>query len=286
MLALCCVATPAQARSWQAGLEGSVERLDSVMRYRYYLPADYDPAQEYPLVLYLHGSGGAGTDNSTHVGNNPRVLIDKTESEYPAILVAPQLATASGWSVFNQQDLTLDVLDEVLTNYSVDFDRLYITGLSMGGFGTMHYLHVFNAINPDALRFAAAAPIAGAGVEESLAPALQGTPVWLVHGDRDTAVDVAFSQESYNLLTGAERDAAIDFPVGSVGAGGPLATSGVVRYTEYPGVGHNSWSRFYASDDFYEWMFAQSLSSTIPEPSSVVLVSIACLVGAGRRRVR
>lgn len=267
-------------RTWRDSLEGSVERLGAEMNYRYFLPANYDPNQEYPLVLFLHGSGESGTDNFRQVSNNISVLIDKTESEFPAVLVAPQLPRSRGWSVVNQEDLTTAVLEEVLTDYSIDFDRLYLTGLSMGGFGTMNYLQILNGINPEILQFAAAAPIAGAFIQDELAPALQGVPVWLAHGDRDTAVDVSTSRETFNVLAGFDRDATIDFPRGSFGAGGPLAESGSVRYTEYPGVGHNSWSRFYASQDVYEWMFSQSLT-TIPEPGTAALlifaVPAACL---------
>lgn len=270
-----CYASLVDARTWQDGQEGSVERLGSVMRYRYFLPSGYDATREYPLVLFLHGSGQSGTDNVQQVSSNISNLIDKTESAYPAVLVAPQLPTASGWSVVNQEDLTTEVLSEVLNGYSVDLERLYITGLSMGGFGTMHYLHIFNGINPQILQFAAAAPAAGAFIDEDLAPTLQETPTWLVHGDRDAAVDVSWSRETYNVLAGAERDAAIEFQSGSIGAGGPMATSGNVRYTEYPGVGHNSWDRFYRSPDFYEWMFAQSLGTTVPEPGSIFLLSLA-----------
>ena len=272
-------------RTWRDGLEGSVDRLGSVMKYRYFLPAGYDPSQEYPLLLFLHGSGESGTDNVRQVSNHIRVMIDKTEAEFPAVLVAPQLPRARGWSVANQEDLTTTVLEEVLTDYSVDLNRLYMTGLSMGGFGTMHYLQVFNGINPDILQFAAAAPIAGAFVDDRLAIAPLDVPVWLAHGDRDTAVDVSASRETFNLIAGFERDAPIDFSSGNVGAGGPLVEVGNVRYTEYPRVGHNSWSRFYASQDVYEWMFAQSL--TIPEPTSAGLLMIAvpiALLRLGRGR--
>ncbi|QDT70512.1 Putative esterase [Planctomycetes bacterium MalM25] len=284
--ALIGTASITYARTWQEGLEGSVERLGAEMGYRVFLPDGYDASQEYPLVLFLHGSGESGTDNTRQVSRNISSLISKTESEFPAILVAPQLPASNGWAVVNQTDLTTEVLDEVLSDYAVDRDRLYLTGLSMGGFGTMHYLHLFNAINPDLLRFAAAAPVAGSFIDESLAPALQETPIWLAHGDRDNAVDVAFSRETFNVLAGEERGALIDFPEGSLGAGGPMAVSGLTRYTEYPGAGHNTWSRFYASQDVYEWMFAQSLT-TVPEPSSALLLLIASPLASGlARRLR
>ncbi len=270
-------------RTWRDSLEGSVNRLGSEMEYRYFLPADYDPNQQYPLVLFLHGSGESGTDNRQQVTNHINVIIDKTESEFPAVLVAPQLPAARGWSVANQQDLTTEVLEEVFANYSVDLGRLYLTGLSMGGFGTMNYLQVFNGINPEVLQFAAAAPIAGAFIDDSIAPALRDVPIWLAHGDSDTVVDVATSRETFNVLAGFQRDAPIDFP--DVGAGGPLAEVGSVRYTEYPRVGHNSWSQFYASQDVYEWMFAQSL--TIPEPASAGLLLLGvAIVGSRLGRVR
>lgn len=280
---LALAASEGLGRTWRDGLEGSVERLGSVMEYRYFLPAGYDANQQYPLLLFLHGSGESGTDNRRQVANHINVMIEKTESEFPAVLVAPQLPAARGWSVANQQDLTTEVLDEVLADYSIDLDRLYLTGLSMGGFGTMNYLQVLNGINPEILQFAAAAPTAGAFIDDSLAPALRDVPIWLAHGDSDSVVNVSTSRETFNVLAGFERDASIEFP--SMGAGGPLAEVGNVRYTEYPRVGHNSWSRFYASQDFYEWMFAQSL--TIPEPASAGLLLLGvAIVGSRLGRVR
>ena len=271
-------ASAANARTWQDGQEGSVERLGSVMKYRYFLPADYDATQEYPLVLFLHGSGAVGTDNVQQVSRSIGNLIRKTESEFPAILIAPQLPMRRLWSVINQQDLTTKVLEEVLSDYSVDLDRLYLTGLSLGGFGVTNYLQIFNGINPDILQFAAAAPIAGSLIGDTLAPMLQETPIWIAHGDQDTVIDVSFSRGTFNVLAGKERDALIDFPPSSFGAGGPLAIAGSVRYTEYPGVGHNSWSQFYASQDVYEWLFAQSLGAPVPEPSSALLLLLAGLL--------
>ena len=274
-LTLFFAASDVTGRTWQDGLEGSVERLGSVMNYRYFLPSGYDPSQEYPFLLFLHGSGQSGRGNVQQVSSHINALINKTESEFPAVLVAPQLPTASGWTVVNQEDLTTQILDNVMRDYSIDPDRLYLTGLSMGGFGTMHYLHIFNGINPQVIRFAAAAPAAGSFIEESLAPALRETPIWLVHGDRDLTVDVSLSRETFNVLAGFDRDAVIDFPADSIGAGGPMAISGNVRYTEYRGVGHDSWSRFYRSQDLYEWMFAQSLGTPIPEPGSACLLALA-----------
>lgn len=285
----------ALARTWQdsvartvAGvpeLNGSGEPigyLEEPMGYRYFLPQDYDPAQQYPLVLFLHGSGESGVDNTSQVSIHIENLIEQTYANYPAILVAPQLNRSVGFSPYSSIDRTDDVLDAVISELPIDEKRLYITGLSMGGFGTMNYLHHYNGYQLGGdRRFAAAAAIAGSTVDPLAAQALSETPIWLVHGRNDSVVSVSYSRESFNTLIGAEPDAAIDF-VGS-GRTGLFAESGQTRYLEYPSATHNAWTRFYASPDFYDWMFSQSL---VPEPSALSAGLFALALVGGARGVR
>ncbi|TWT66876.1 Alpha/beta hydrolase family protein [Posidoniimonas polymericola] len=283
------------ARTWQdsvartipgvpeLGADGApIGYLEEPMGYRYFLPQDYDPSQEYPLVLFLHGSGESGTNNTSHVSIHIENLIEQTYANYPAILVAPQLNRSVGFSPYSSVDRTDEVLDAVISELPVDEQRLYITGLSMGGFGTMNYLHYYNGYQLGGdRRFAAAAAIAGSTVDFAVADALSETPIWLVHGSSDPVVSVSYSRESFNTLIGAEPDATIDFTGG--GRTGRFAESGSTRYLEYPGVTHNSWSRFYGSNDFYDWMFSQSL---VPEPTSLAsgVLGLVLLGSTSRRR--
>ena len=285
-------ASSASARTWQEGVAGLIPGVaapgcsprfcDYVvppMPYRYYLPSGYDPAVAYPMVLFLHGSGEAGTNNESQVRMHISSLINKTNEEYPAILVAPQIYPGAPWGS-STHDRVDEVLDILFDELSIDPNRLYLTGLSMGGFGTMTYLHDDNADPTSPWRFAAAAAAAGASLDPGLASVIRETPIWLAHGTNDTVVSVETSRSTYNGLIGAEAATPIVFD--AFAASGPTAINGLTRYTEYPGVGHGSWVPFYASDDVYEWMFAQSL---VPEPTTGMLVLSALTATAlGRSR--
>ncbi len=263
-------------RPWQEGIEGSL----GVMPYRYYLPAGYDDSIDYPLVLFLHGSGESGYDNDRQVRVHIGGLIDKTESEYPAILVAPQLVLPRGWGP-NQPyaiDQTPGILAHLIDTLSVDTNRLYLTGLSMGGFGSMEYLRYYHVDQPDVLNFSAVAPMSGAGLGFGFSPQALGvmndTPTWLFHGSNDPAVPSSDSRYSFQLLVSADSDPLpsplppIDFNETALGQ--PTAVVGDIRYTEIVGGGHAIWGPIYNNNEFYDWMFAQSLA----EPAIPALVDI------------
>lgn len=270
---LLAIGSTAIARSWQEGIEGTIEG----MSYRYYLPDGYDSSTEYPLVLFLHGAGESGTDNDRQVRVHINRLIDKTESEYPAILVAPQLPQSNGWSPFQPIDKTRELLDLLAGTLAVDTDRLYLTGLSMGGFGSMEYVQRYNAEGLSDLDFAAVAPLSGAFIDTSrdgVPEALFETPIWLAHGSSDGIVSVNTSRDTYRVLAGLSPDAPIPFTETLLG--GPTAIAGNVRYTELTRAGHNIWSPLYSNNTLYDWMFAQS--TAVPEPSTWLLAVLAGLV--------
>ncbi|MEM9659554.1 MAG: hypothetical protein AAF961_14435, partial [Planctomycetota bacterium] len=247
------------------------------MSYRYYLPADYDPSIDYPLVLFLHGSGESGTDNDAQVRVHIRGLIDRTESDYPAVLVAPQLPSSVGWGPDQPIDRTSELLTQLTSELSIDENRLYLTGLSMGGFGAMRYAQLYNAEGRCDFRFAAFAPLSGAFLETSLPNVPEGlleTPIWMVHGDLDTAVDVESSRSVYRTLAGLGPTDDIEFTETYFRR--PTAISNEVRYTEFTGGGHVIWSPIYTRTELYDWMFQQSV---IPEPNGITLATLA-LCGA------
>ena len=257
------------------------------MPYRYFLPTGYDPTQEYPLVLSLHGAGRAiGTDNEAQVsGPVFAKLIEQTDVNFPAILVSPQLPS-SPWSPNNPGDLTIELLESFVEEFAVDRNRLYVTGASMGGFGTMSYLEALNVNGLSELRFAAGAPTAGAQVSSSTAAeALRDVPIWLSHNGGDPVVDFDFSLETYNALVGLPLDAPFAPKRGIFGAGGAMSVGGAIRFTSYQRDDHNSWTTFYGATDMYEWMFAQSLPTTeVPEPSAFGLATLGMLLASRRMR--
>lgn len=217
--------------------------LGDTMPYRLFVPPDYDSERAYPLVIFLHGAGERGTNNISQVSVNIDSLISATQGPlYTSFLAAPQ--TTDTWESDRSANLVDGILTEIEENYGVDSSRLYITGLSLGGFGTFNQLHYF----PE--RFAAAAPLCG-GVRSvpviDMATVIKDIPTWVFHGAADSVVHVSMSRNIVDRMRAA--------------GGNPL-------YTEYPNMGHNIWSRVYADDnnEFYPWMFSQSLDGLLVEP--------------------
>jgi predicted peptidase len=195
------------------------------MNYLLFLPEGYDPKAEktWPLLLFLHGAGESGTDlNKVKIHGPPKIV--ETKKDFPFILVSPQ-SPQFGWNVAALKAL----LDEVQANYKVDADRVYVTGLSMGGFGTW----ALAAAYPD--RFAAIVPICGGG-EPILARKLKDIPAWVFHGAKDSVVPLARSEVMVKALKGA---------------------GGNVQFTVYPDAGHDSWTETYNNPKLYEWLLQQ-----------------------------
>jgi S-formylglutathione hydrolase FrmB len=236
------------ARAWQSGLAFIYTNGIYTMPYRVYLPLNYSAATNYPLVLFLHGAGEYGTDNIAQVKNHIAGLIARTYSDYPAVLIVPQLDT-SFWSFTNPNDLTLGILAQVRQCYAVDERRLYLTGLSAGGFGTTDY-----AINFPAL-FAAIVPMSGAEIvtpDTETQAQLSKLPTWLFCGGADGPdADCRDYYMNVNVL------ANIVFTQTNYGY--PTAVHGPVLYSEFTGLGHDIWELIYGATntDFYGWMFSQ-----------------------------
>jgi len=198
--------------------------------YQLFEPEDVDDAP-LPVILFLHGRGECGSDGlaQTAVGIGP--AIRKDPKRFPALVVFPQASRGYGWRGFNL-DAAFAALDDVTGSFDVDPARVYVTGISMGGYGTS----AATARQPE--RFAAAVPIC-AGFDRTAAPVVDRIariPHWLFHGDADAIIPVEQSRTMAAVLR---------------------ARGGDVRYTEYPGVGHNSWDAAYRDRELMPWMLGQ-----------------------------
>jgi predicted peptidase len=195
------------------------------LNYLLFLPEGYgkDEAKRWPLILFLHGAGESGNDLARVKIHGPPKLVEK-KKDFPFILVSPQ-SPGRGWQV----EALNGLLDEVQAHYRVDPDRVYLTGLSMGGFGTWSLA----AAHPE--RFAAIVPICGGGTPAD-APRLKDMPVWVFHGAKDPVVPVARSEAMVKALKEA---------------------GGNVQFTVYPDAGHDSWTKTYNNPEVYDWLLKQ-----------------------------
>lgn len=207
----------------------STQNTDT-LRYLLSLPADLDPAgPKQPLLIYLHGAGERGDDISKVIWNGPFKLIEDGQ-DLGMIVVGPLCPQGSTWN--NHLPTLLALIDQIEVNHPVDPDRIYVTGISMGGYGTA----ALAARQPE--RFAAAVPICGGLGSIFEGWALSSMPIWAFHGDID---DVVPKEESQRLVDMANR------------RGGENA-----RLTLYEGVGHGSWVPAYQDPELWQWLKAQS----------------------------
>ena len=213
--------------------------------YRIYIPFNYDPDKKYPLLLNLHGAGNRGSDNKRHLLFINRPLSNPELSVDEAIILYPHCALENKWVHTNwyagSYDLAqvpeseelkavLEVLAQVRENYSVDPNRIYLTGYSMGGYGTWNLL----VNHPDL--FAAAVPMCGAGDPEK-AEVIKNIPIWAIHGAKDPIVPVKGSRD---MAAALEKVGATNF-----------------RYTELPEVEHDAWNYTFNTPEIFRWLFSQ-----------------------------
>jgi predicted peptidase len=192
--------------------------------YLLFLPQGYEKSKEpWPLMMFLHGSGESGTNVAKLKKHGPPKLV-ATDPAFPFILVSPQSA-GHGWN----NGTLLALLEDVSSKYRVDPHRIYLTGLSMGGFGTWSLA----AAHPE--KFAAIVPICGGG-KTTDAPKLATLPIWAFHGAKDPTVSVERSREMVTAIK---------------------AAGGNIKYTEYPEAQHDCWTETYANPELYKWLLAQ-----------------------------
>ena len=215
------------------------------LNYRLLYP-DYDTLRKYPLVIFLHGSGERGSDNKAQLQwGVMNFASDQMMIAHPAFVVAPQCPSGESWGNYGKREnirnlhladeptkamsLVIGLIHELVKTMPIDTNRIYITGLSMGGFGT------FDALERYPHLFAAAVPVCGAG-DLSKAASIAHIPIWIFHGAEDAAVNPLCSSDMHAALTKAGAHPGL---------------------TMYPETGHFSWLAAYSDPQMFEWLFRQ-----------------------------
>lgn len=250
-LAFSLAILPATRVGGQGTQTGFLDRSITVggvpYHYQIYVPANYSAAQQWPVILFLHGAGEKGGDGLLQTSNALGAAIRRTPLAYPAIVIFPQVPPDSSWVGMPSQ-IAMGALDQTLAEFRTDPDRVYLTGLSMGGNGTWHLAYryperfaaivpicAFVTVPPSTRVFRSAVPDSGDAFA-ALARHLGRVPTWIFHGEIDPAVPVVQSRQAADAIRLAGGD---------------------VRYTEFLGMEHNVWDAVYSSPQFSKWLFAQ-----------------------------
>lgn len=217
------------------------------LNYRILYPLKYKKNRAYPLVMFLHGSGERGNDNAAQLTHGASLFLKPENRKYfQGIVIFPQCPKGVAWAKYTRvggnisfspseaapvpQQLVKALMDSLINNRHVNERRVYLGGLSMGGFGTYDLLIRY----PD--YFAAAFPICGIADIPLLVQNAKQVPMWIFHGDKDPVVSVEPNRELYKaMMTAGAKD---------------------VTYSEYPGVGHNSWDNAFAEPRLLPWVFS------------------------------
>lgn len=228
------------------------------LKYRKLSPRTSGQSRPLPLIVFLHGSGERGDDNVTQLKHGLDFLASREGmKKFPATIIVPQCPKDSRWSTtlakkpgegkFDPKPtepmrLALELIDSIEITDNVDTDRVYVTGLSMGGYGT------FDMIARRPSTFAAAVPLCGGGdTNLAVVNRFKRTPLWIIHGDSDKVVKVNQSRSMVDALK---------------------KVGGSPRYSELAGFGHNIWDAAYADQELYKWMFSQSRAGVIKAADS------------------
>jgi predicted peptidase len=203
--------------------------------YLVHLPPGYgeDATRRWPLILFLHGIGERGSDVEKVKIHGIAKIVEE-QPGFPFVAVSPQCPAGSSWWPHEVEPLKA-LLDHILATHAVDPTRVYLTGLSMGGYGVW----ALGSAYPDL--FAAIAPICGGGDVDTVC-ALKDVPVWAFHGDLDTVVLLSESQKLVDALQ---------------------ACGGNVQLTIYPGIKHDSWTQTYDNPALYQWFMSHSRAASV-----------------------
>jgi predicted peptidase len=249
LIGLSLTATPVEAKKTETGfLDRKVSVAGAEYKYQVFVPEDWTKNRKWPVILFLHGAGERDDDGLVQTQVGIGTAIRKYRSRFPTIVVMPQCRKDVWWAG-GMADVAMAALEQAQKEFHGDATRTYLTGLSMGGYGTWYLAGKYPG------RFAAIVPICGgvlvpdkarAQSPDDNSPYVEAakkvgkTPVWIFHGGDDPLVPVTESRRMHEAMK---------------------ALGGEVHYTEYPGVDHNSWDKAYAEPELLPWMLAKSTSA-------------------------
>jgi len=224
-----CVTTRTEKTVAASAATGFIDKTMTVggkqLAYNVYVPRGYDASKKWPLIVFLHGRGERGSDGLLQTDVGIGHAIRKDPERFPCIVAMPQCPGDGGW--LERHDVIDETIARSLAEFNIDKKRIYLTGLSMGGYGTWSY----GAAHPET--FAALIPICGGG-QTTDAPALAKVPIRVFHGGADSVVNPSASRAMVEAVKKAGGD---------------------IEYTEYPGVNHNSWDNAYGDPEVIKWLF-------------------------------
>ena len=249
--AIMAVFVPGAAPAETGFLNRTVTVSNTTYRYVVYMPQDWTPQQKWPVILFLHGSIEKGDDGVRQSKVGLGLAVREHPERFPAVIVMPQCRNDADWAVDAMEAQALAALDASTKEFHGDPERTYLTGFSMGGYGSWSLA----SRHPE--RFAALVVVCGGilwppavAMKEpdpkadnpyaSTARKVAGIPVWVFHGDADRNVPVTESRRMVDALN---------------------AVKAPVKYTEYKGAGHFTWDRAYAEPELPEWLFTQRLKA-------------------------
>jgi predicted peptidase len=247
VIAASLAAAPAEAKKSQTGfLDRTVIVAGTDYKYQVFVPDNWTKKKKWPVILFLHGAGERGDDGLIQTEVGIGTAIRRNRSRFPAVVVMPQCRKDVWWAD-SMADVAMAALAEAQKEFHGDATRIYLTGLSMGGYGTWYLAAKYPG------KFAAIVPICGgilmpdkartqspddnSPYTEAAKKIGNKTPVWIFHGGDDPVVPVTESRRMAEAMK---------------------ALGGELHYTEYPGVGHNSWEKAYAEAELLPWMLSKT----------------------------
>lgn len=257
---------------------GRMRENDFMLRYQLYAPENIQEGERYPLILFFHGVDERGVDNQkqlTTASMIPHYFTGDNPEQYPCFILAPQCPPGQMWTIANGEhnaassdfrmdqypitrglSLTMQVLEEVCKQYPVDRDRLYVTGISMGGYAVWDLITRY----PDV--FAAAVPICG-GCDSTRAAEIASIPIRCYHGARDRTINPDGSRNMFDAMM-ALGTPAVKYRVAADGSIGGVQTNlddpsqATYLYYEYAALEHACWDQAYGDPAWLAWLFAQT----------------------------